>query len=201
MSLSIVDANGCQSLATEFDLIKVNKVPIADFEADITYSCSSSETINFTNNSLNGSVYLWDFDNGMTSSLDNPVIEFNNIGNYNVLLTAVSEFGCEDEMIKQVYIHPEYTIFVPTAFTPDNDGVNDVFVPVISCDAVSYQLNIFNRWGEQVFYSTDPKNAWMGDYNGNANYFVPNGIYSYNMRIKGFDKEAEYRSGNIVVMR
>ena len=48
-------------------------------------------------------------------------------------------------------------IWAPTAFTPDNDGVNDVFVPIIRCDAVSYQLNIYNRWGEVVFYSNNIK--------------------------------------------
>ena len=94
---------------------------------------------------------------------------------------------------------PAY-FYIPSAFTPNYDGINDAFT-LVGENVAEFELSIFNRWGEQVFYSTDPKNAWMGDYNGNANYFVPNGIYSYNIRIKGFDKEAEYRSGNIVVMR
>lgn len=193
MSLSIVDANGCQSLATEFDLIKVNKVPIADFEADITYSCSSSETINFTNNSLNGSVYLWDFDNGMTSSLENPVIEFNNIGNYNVFLTAVSEFGCEDEMIKQVYIHPEYTIFVPSAFTPDGDGINDIFTA--KGNAVeSFEMQVYDRWGGIVFVSNSIDYGWdgknvSGDWANNGFYLYQIATFDRNGRLWVYNEE------------
>mgnify|MGYP006421426163 FL=1 len=198
MSLSIVDANGCQSLATEFDLIKVNKVPIADFEADITYSCSSSETINFTNNSLNGSVYLWDFDNGMTSSLENPVIEFNNIGNYNVFLIAVSEFGCEDEMIKQVYIHPEYTIFVPTAFSPDGDGLNDIF-EAKGTGITEFEMQVFDRLGGLVFESSSVDYGWNGK--DVAGEIVNNGTYLYHVALYDHNGRLWVYNGELNLMR
>ena len=69
-------------------------------------------------------------------------------------------------------------IWAPTAFTPDNDGVNDVFVPIIRCDAVSYQLNIFNRWGEVVFYSTNQGEIWTGCVH-NGDYFSRDGVYAW----------------------
>ena len=69
-------------------------------------------------------------------------------------------------------------IWAPTAFTPDNDGVNDVFVPIIRCDAVSYQLNIYNRWGEVVFYSTNQGEIWTGCVH-NSDYFSRDGVYAW----------------------
>ncbi|MDA9835478.1 gliding motility-associated C-terminal domain-containing protein [Flavobacteriales bacterium] len=69
-------------------------------------------------------------------------------------------------------------IWAPTAFTPDNDGVNDVFVPIIRCDAVSYQLNIYNRWGEVVFYSTNQGEIWTGCVH-NGDYFSRDGVYAW----------------------
>jgi gliding motility-associated-like protein len=52
--------------------------------------------------------------------------------------------------------------FIPSAFTPNNDGLNDVFKPVITGNFISYKLSVFNRWGEKIFESTDPGKGWDG---------------------------------------
>ena len=61
VSLSVVDVNGCESLATEIDLVEVNIAPLADFSTDITFSCNSSESVLFSNNSIDASMFIWDF--------------------------------------------------------------------------------------------------------------------------------------------
>ncbi|MBT6965097.1 MAG: T9SS type B sorting domain-containing protein, partial [Flavobacteriales bacterium] len=142
--------------------------------------------------------YLWDFDNGMTSSLENPVIEFNNIGNYNVFLIAVSEFGCEDEMIKQVYIHPEYTIFVPTAFSPDGDGLNDIF-EAKGTGITEFEMQVFDRWGGLVFESSSVDYGWNGK--DVAGEIVNNGTYLYHVALYDHNGRLWVYNGELNLMR
>ena len=73
--------------------------------------------------------------------------------------------------------------YIPLAFTPDNDGMNEVFKPILTCDPLEYSMAIFNRWGEQVFFTTDPDMAWIGN-DQRGSYHVPAGIYSYKLVYK-----------------
>jgi len=73
--------------------------------------------------------------------------------------------------------------YIPLAFTPDNDGINEVFKPILTCEPFEYSMAIYNRWGEQVFFTTDPEIAWVGD-DQKGDFFVPAGIYSYKLAFK-----------------
>jgi len=64
-----------------------------------------------------------------------------------------------------------------------------------------YELTIFNRWGEVVHYSNDPALPWLGDVNQSGQYYAPNGVYSYRLKIKEKNKEAKTINGNITIMR
>jgi len=73
-------------------------------------------------------------------------------------------------------------VYVPNAFTPNGDGLNDLFVPEIKCSPEIFQLSIFNRWGTEVFYTTDPTDYWNGDSKNNEDYFLTEGVYHYVLR-------------------
>lgn len=180
---------------TFIDTVHVEVIPVS---ANFTATEVSENTYHFEALPCDSCIYAWDFGDGTTSSDSIVTHEFDGIDQHEVSLNVTNSIGCTDQQ-NFIVTAPAY-FFIPSAFTPNYDGINDGFT-LIGENVAEFEITIFNRWGEQVFYSTDPKNAWMGDYNGNGSYFVPNGIYSYQMRIKGFDKEAEYRSGNIVVMR
>jgi gliding motility-associated-like protein len=86
-------------------------------------------------------------------------------GNYNVCLATVSADGCMDTVCHIVVIDDLFLLFVPNTFTPDGDGINDYFFPVIDgYDLTSFEMMIFNRWGELIFTSTNPDNKWDGTY-------------------------------------
>ena len=75
-----------------------------------------------------------------------------------------------------------YPLYVPTAFTPNNDGVNDVFM-VEGIDPRGFWLEIYNRWGEQIFYTEDPNAPWNGNNQlRDSDHFVPDGVYHWPMR-------------------
>ena len=93
--------------------------------------------------------------------------------------------------------------YIPLAFTPDNDGINEVFKPILTCEPFEYSLAIYNRWGEEVFFSNDPEESWVGD-DQKGDYYVPTGVYSYRLSYKSeqFDGvKVEIRNGMVSVIR
>ncbi|MFM9055355.1 MAG: gliding motility-associated C-terminal domain-containing protein, partial [Bacteroidota bacterium] len=75
--------------------------------------------------------------------------------------------------------------FVPNAFTPDDDGINDVFKPFIN-NVFQYNFRIYNRRGQEIFYSEDSENGWDGTYKGEQ---APIGVYGYRINFTGLDSE------------
>ena len=98
----------------------------------------------------------------------------------------------------------EFHMYVPNAFTPDNDGVNDAFHPLGSgFEGEMFWYGIFNRWGELVFETTDPDVSWYGqDQRGDGTHFVPDGVYGYSVNVKGFhDLVPTFLRGTVTVVR
>lgn len=90
-------------------------------------------------------------------------------------------------------------ITMPTAFSPNGDGVNDVYRPYIKCFPRNYQLSFFNRYGQQIFNSTDYKQLWDGKFN---NAPLPSGSYYYILTFYNEDlKRNEKRYGNVTLLR
>lgn len=141
--------------------------------------------------------FQWDFGDGSSSSEVNPIHEYDGLSDYYAQLTVTNPLGCTDSAY--TLVEGPVIVYIPNAFTPNNDGINDGFQVVIS-DVVFFELNIFNRWGEQVFQSTDPDEVWMGNMNG-GDHYVPPGLYNYRLRWKGSRTDAEELSGTIELMR
>jgi gliding motility-associated-like protein len=94
-----------------------------------------------------------------------------------------NEFGCLDTSFITVKIIPKTTIYIPNTFTPDGNKFNNTFRPVIY-DALEYELRIYNRWGEEIFYSIDQKESWDGTY---ENKICPDGLYTYKVKYKDYE--------------
>jgi gliding motility-associated-like protein len=105
--------------------------------------------------------------------------------------------GCYDYGYSVVY--PPLELYVPNAFTPDGDGINDVF-QVYGMGILEYEIVIFNRWGDVIFRSENLEQAWTGNAR-NGEHFVPDGIYTYVIKYQGVSKEAAEISGQILLMR
>jgi len=111
--------------------------------------------------------WFWSFGDGDTSGLENVYHTYADTGIYEVNLIATNRYGCSDSAFTSVRVRPESAVFVPNAFTPNGDGRNDVFyVQGIGILEGSYIIRIFNRWGEEVFFSTDPEYSWDGTSKG-----------------------------------
>jgi len=126
--------------------------------------------------------------------LDGPdhTYEFTDGGRRTVLLAVTSEFGCVDTASRVVTVS-DHLLYVPTAFTPDGDGVNDTWLPSVR-GARLYELAVFDRWGRQVFATTDPRAGWGGEGEGE-------GMYNYVIRLAEYGAyHTEYR-GHFTLLR
>ena len=95
-----------------------------------------------------------------------------------------------------------FTLFVPNGFSPNGDGINDVFkVSGNAIDFEEYEFNIFNRWGQVIFSSTSPEDVWTGEFN-NGEYYVGNSQYQYLLKVKSvFEYNEREYSGSILLFR
>lgn len=147
------------------DLITVHPRPDALVTSDVDEQSAFHPNFNFFDQSSGSISETMYFENGDSSTLDMVPYTFYASGNHTVMLIAENEFGCADTSYATVYVIPETTIYIPNAFTPNNNELNDVFVPVVY-DVNSYDFMIFDRWGQLIFRSTKMGEGWDGTRNG-----------------------------------
>ena len=126
--------------------------------------------------SLFGHTYLWSFDDSFGSDNYHPIHVYPDEGSYNVTLTVSDSLyqDCKKEFSSYVNVESYFKLWVPNSFTPNNDGVNDLFKPVV-IGVDYYELIITNRWGEIVFTSSDINESWDGYLDGKI---APSGVYT-----------------------
>ena len=183
VTLTGVSSAGCVSSTTIPQMIVIHKNPVADFLYNPTVTDVLDQFVWFNEECVNAVSWDWDFGEnyylGNTSSLPNPTHEYNGEGTYTVTLAVASEFGCVDTIRKKVVIEPLISFFVANSFTPNGDGLNDVFVTYgEGIDVSTFQMRIFDRWGQEVFFSPDINRGWDGRY-GNQDKVCPFGVYTY----------------------
>lgn len=106
---------------------------------------------------------------------------------------VVSDFrGCTGADETVVESRCPVSIFIPNAFSPNGDGINDIFKPILT-NVVDYEISIFNRWGEKVFYSENPEKGWDGFIQGKK---ASNGVYLYILNYSGFTDEDAFQNFN-----
>jgi gliding motility-associated-like protein len=158
--------NNCQTTSTA--TVSQPIAVIADFDFTPASTNIFNPNINFINTSQNAVSYLWDIGGLTTNTQTNTSYTFPDIpGAYQVCLTAYDLNGCNNTHCETVIIDDVFLIYVPNAFTPTGDGINDVFIPIINgIIPESYQFMIFNRWGELIFETNNPQKGWDGTHKG-----------------------------------
>jgi len=187
--------------------ICVTSRPIASFTPS-SYEVNSIENvIYFNNTSQNADYYNWSFGDftpdATTEHVTHTFVGVEN-QNFTVILTAYTETGCADTAAVRFTMKEEIIFFVPNAFTPDGDNFNNVFKPIITegVDLTSYNLLIFDRWGEVIFESNDVDYGWDGTYLFNGGKLCQDGTYVWKIRFKkkGMDDIIE-KTGHVTLVR
>lgn len=148
-----------------------------DYQAGVIYLPDAQ--IFFIDSSQNAVSWAWDFGDGATSFEQNPVHEYLLPGNYTVTLIVQDEGGCLDTIAKGAISIEEPTYILPNVFTPNNDGVNDIF-RLNYKGKESFMLQIYDRHGKKVFETTKPDEGWNGNTSLGA---AVEGVYFYVVQI------------------
>jgi len=118
----------------------------------------------------------YNFGDGGSSSDCSGTYTFSDGGYFDVVQTVINEAGCTNTAVGQVAVSGS-VFYAPTAFTPDHDGINDVWMPV-ALGVSEYKLIVYNRWGELVWQTNSKDEPWLGQVNDGA-HFAPDGLYYY----------------------
>lgn len=202
VNFSGLDVNDCPISVNLSSPICFKPNPNADFIPSPRVINAENPTVNFFNTSLHAQNYTWIFPNGNGSNMLNPSYTFPEIpGFYDVILIAADTNGCLDTVQQSIEVKEENYLYVPNAFTPNGDEINQVFRPVLSeySEKYSYQFRIYNRWGELLFESKNPEIGWDGTYGGEL---VKTGVYAYEIKVR-LDENTETTvvSGHVNVLK
>ena len=164
--LIITTPQGCTATVIFNALIKVYDRPIADFTFTPTNPNIIEPMVYFTNLSTGANSYSW-YNNNLFSSQSNPSYLFTDAGSFLIALIATNG-QCSDTALKTISVDDEFLFYVPNAFTPNDDNLNDAWFPIMrGYKEGSYRALVFDRWGGLIFKSNDPKSkGWDGYYKG-----------------------------------
>lgn len=155
-------------------------------------------TVNFTNNSVGATSYDWDFGNGQTSTSQNaPSQTYTEPGTYTITLLVGNGVCTNNASITVEVLADAPTLYIPNAFTPNNDKVNDVFF-VKGTNIKEFSMIIFDRWGLEMFSSSDINQGWDGKINGTM---TSDGTYFYLVKALGTDKVEINKQGTVTLFK
>ncbi len=203
VTLTVTSPDGCVGDTTFTQLVCVYDYPTADFVFGPQPTNVLNPTIGFTNMSSGAVSYEWIFDDLGSSTATNPTFTFPNDapGSYNVCLVATNANNCTDTTCYTVVIDDEFIVYVPNAFTPDGDGTNDFFYPVVNgIDPLEYEFLIFDRWGELIFESHHPELHWGGTVKGQG--IAKQDVYVWRLIVKDASTNEQHSFvGHVTLLR
>ena len=204
-TLNILDQNDCILEDNEI-LIEEIVGPVCQFSASSYEFMLSNDPVNFYDNSFTDPNYNidlisweWDFGDGVISNDQNPSHIYDYPGLYYVWLTVEDENGCTHKTMKTINVLEEFFSYSPNAFSPNGDGINDTFQPILTdIDFNTYELNIFNRWGDIIFKTDNYSKSWDGTFNGEP---MIGGVYTYKINYKTRRGVDQKEVGQIILIK
>ena len=190
------DSTTCNRRDTAVDTIRVYGRPVSSFVVSPVPPQENVAEV-FTNQSEGGVKWWWEFGDGSGDTSYNTSHIYPATGVYEACLRVANEWGCEDTSCQAVeaLINPLFD--VPSAFSPNGDGVNDVF-RVRGFGIAKFEMEIYNRWGQKVYESRDVNQGWDGTYRGKPQ---PMDAYAYVIHIQFTDGRRITRTGNVTLLR
>ncbi|HET6989728.1 MAG TPA: PKD domain-containing protein, partial [Bacteroidia bacterium] len=198
VTLTVTTSNGCTLTYTNATPVDVYPSPTAGFTITNLPVTTLDPNAQFQDNSLNGVAWQWNFGDGGTSSLQNPSHTYAaDTGTYDIILVVSNSYGCMDTAYGELTVYDEFTFYIPNAFTPDGDGLNDNFSG-IGRGIADYRLLVFDRWGMLIYESHDINKPWDGTFKGKK---VEEDVYVYKIDITDIFNAPHHYIGHVSVVR
>ena len=198
------DVFGCTTQTMLPASIIARQSPKADFSVypdEITIENPVASLINQSVQVKNNR-YVWEIQGQDSVYEVNPKVKFTKPGSYRVTLTATAVDGCASKTSKMVEIKNEFKVYIPNSFTPNFDGLNDVFIPVFTAyglDVKTFEMEIFDRWGHLLYRTKDITKGWDGMHSGNE--IAKEDNYVYRIHFKDLDGQAYSRTGYLSLLK
>lgn len=203
VTLVITSPTGCEAERIFPNLIKAENTPLAAFSITNETINSLNSAVYPENQSQNAQSYSWYLDENLISRDFAPELTLPDTGSYELKLLAANEHGCLDSVSVRLYNAPFVSYYFPNAFSPNNDGINDLFKGKGAGfkEGISdYSLKIWNRWGELCFETNDPEIGWTGS-TENSDRLAPTGTYTYHARFSFLESEIREFSGTLILLK
>ena len=204
IQLFYTNSDGCSSpsiiIPTSFT---VYESPDAYFVSeDIIYISNPKLQLQNKTTNLPTNTYQWKVQ-GLDKVYNdvNPLITFNKVGKYEITMESKSTFSCTNKYSKWIEVKNDFNVYIPNTFTPDADGLNDTFKPVFSPEGVDftkYQMEIYDRWGQRLYSTTNHDMGWDGKVKGEL---VKEGSYVYRIKFADMMGQVFDKLGNVVLLR
>ncbi len=181
--------------------INVFPKPQVDFSFVPEHPLAGMDEVIFNDQSSGEGLHQWQWhfisNGGYRSTVPTPSFIFESDGISPVALTVKNKWGCADTMVKTVQVEPDFLVYVPNSFSPNGDGLNDIFY-LKGKGIYESLLQVFDRWGAMIFESADINSGWDGTYKGSE---VEIGTYAWKVLVKNKTGKTKSLAGHINLIR
>ncbi len=175
--------DSCSTPRNDSFTITVYELPVTGFEISPAEATILNPFFDFVNITTNASQWAWNFGDTTYSDVQFPQHTYLHPGYFTVQLIATSSDGCVDSISHELFVEESTTIYFPNTFTPNDDGKNDFFGPIGNA-IPPFEMTIWDRTGQKVFYTDKTLNPWKGEMQASTTK-APQGVYVYGVTFKG----------------
>lgn len=201
VSLTVTDNAGCTGVFTLSEAVTAVASPVAQFFATPAVVTIDEPFFTFRDASSGAVEWLWDLGDGSGATITgpDPSYAYGTVGCYTVELRVANALGCADSSSAEVCVEDAFVLWVPNAFTPNNDGINDSFGVVTTVGSTDlFELLVFDRWGQQVFVGKSLDEAWEGTI---AGVEAADGIYAWTLSVRDRSGLVQSARGHVLLLR
>ncbi len=202
ITLKAVSDSGCVGTSNIPNFVKVYPTPIAGFNISPSEVDITTPLIEVEDQSTGATAVIYFFNDGTTKNTAN----FSHLFNTDVAKTVAilqivtNSHFCKDSLVKEVTIKPAYVIYVPNAFTPNGDGVNEGF-KALGVGIETFKMQIFDRWGKMIFESDDINNAWDGSVGKGDAAEAKQDMYVWKVKVKDVNHNDHDLIGHVTLLK
>ena len=201
---NVTDSKGCKATTISGSaFVNLNPLPEANITAYPQPADILNPLINFIDISNGHTTGEWNFADGNTLTITSPNNKINHTysdtGTYQVSLSIQSDSLCTDVAWQTIIISPVFTVYIPNAFTPNNDLYNDFFLPIVD-GVAEYESSVYDRFGNRVFNTDKTNIAWDGKINNSSDYAM-SGAYVYALILTDINGKLRTYEGTITLIR
>jgi len=195
-----IKQDGCTDVSRQYT-VREMPFPKPDFATSRDIQCINKPVsfLNRTTIANNEAInYVWEFGDGSTATDQDTEKSFSRLGESIVTLVATSASGCTDTVRKTVMVVNNCDPLLPTAFTPNGDGKNDIFKPALMAAKGLKRFAVYNRWGNLVFVTTKEGDGWDGT---NKGMRLASDVFVWTLEYINIDNKSVVEKGTVTLIR